>query len=300
MTLLFQRCAVSQGEQSEPPNPLDEFRLDCVNPEAFNLFTQWLYGIELPRVQWAWPRIILSLDDGNLNDVPLPAQLQSSGALEPLVEKENANGSAQSKFLHIAFRDPYHQFSAEEIRLADMLRSSITSDSTNPENAEVKTEDTGTPVDAVASTEELNERTQTGLLRLMLLAEMAGWNQCFNDAMENYRHGEILMKRNSLNLDHIDLAYSTIGSARHMPDYSPTLRFMADYAYFKGTECGLLTVYQELFAKFPRFSDDIRLRENDLSTVPGIERRRFDGASVTAFLGPETSPLGIKGRYRAL
>lgn len=103
----------------------------------------------------------------------------------------------------------------------------------------------------------------------MLLAEIAGWDQCFNDAMDNYRHGEIQIKRKSLNLDHIDLAYSTIAAARHMPDCSPTLNFIADYAYPKGTEHGLLTVYMELFAKFPRFLSDIKLREQGPHSFPG-------------------------------
>ncbi|KAK7924274.1 nuclear protein 96-domain-containing protein [Apiospora marii] len=276
LDLLVLRCAVSPPEQLELPGALVEYRLDIVDPEAFNLLAQCLYGMDLPRVPLAWPRRTkLSLKDGCLSEVPHPAQLQTSGALEPLVEKENATGSDQNRFLHIVFHEPYRKFSAEEIRISDKCRlrhlaALKKSSMVNPKGASeghiqqsavVKTEDSGKPVDAGASIEEENERIQTGLLKLMLVAEIAGWDQCFTDAMDNYRHGEIQMKRNSLNLDHIDLAYSTIASAHHMPDHSPTLNFIADYAYSKGTEHGLLTVYLGLFTKFPRFLSDIQLRE---------------------------------------
>jgi hypothetical protein len=266
LNLFVLRFTVSPPEQSKPPGPLVEYSLDTVDPEAFNLFTQWLYGMDLPRVPLAWPRIALSLDDGCLSEVPHPARLRFLGALTPLVENETPTSSAQNRFLHIVFSEPYRKFSVEEIRTADSLRMPVAipkgaSEGHVQQSTVVKTEDTDKPVDAKASIEEENERIQAGLLKLMLVAEIAGWDQCYNDAMDNYRHGEIQMDRNSLNLEHIDLAYSTIASARHMPDHSPTLNFIADYAYSKGTEHGLLTVYLGLFAKFPRFLSDIQLRE---------------------------------------
>ncbi|KAK7950893.1 uncharacterized protein PG986_006621 [Apiospora aurea] len=267
--LLLQRCGPSQDDFSDAA--LQEVQLEALGPEAFNLFVQWLYGIELPRAQRYWPHTKLSLDLGNLNEVPLPAQLQSSPALEPLVMNANTNGFEQDSFNAIVFHDPYSKFSAEEIRLADMLRSSITATSTSPtmdakgpseslEQQSIKTE-TEEPEEALLATssEENNEYIQAVLLKLMLLTEMAGWGQCCRDAHNNYCHGENEVERDSINLDHIEIAYSTC--ARHDPEFSPTLDFMADYAYFKGVEDGLLTVYQELFAKFPRFLKDIRSRE---------------------------------------
>ncbi|KAK8055700.1 hypothetical protein PG993_000927 [Apiospora rasikravindrae] len=100
---------------------------------------------------------------------------------------------------------------------------------------------------------------------------MAGWNQCWKDAAINYRRGENEIEQKSINLDHIEIAYSTIEGARHSPHYSPTLAFMANYAYRKGIEDGLLTVYLELFTKFPRFLKDIQLREKGVP-VPGLRR----------------------------
>ncbi|KAK8088489.1 nuclear protein 96-domain-containing protein [Apiospora hydei] len=266
--LLLQRCGSSQNDFSDAA--LQEFRLEAVDPEAFSLFVQWLYGIELPRAQRPWPHTKLSLDDGNLNEVPLPAQLQSSGALQPLVMKVNFNGFEQDSFNNIVFRDPYRKFSAEEIRLADMLRSSITATSTSPtmdtkcpseslEQQSIKTE-TGEPKEALltTATEENHEYIQVVLLKLMLLAEMAGWKQCHKDAYRNYRLGEKEIERESINLKHIEMAYSTIEGAPHKPDCSLTLKLIAKYAYLKGTKNGLLTVYLELFNKFPRFLKDIR------------------------------------------
>ncbi|KAK8055699.1 hypothetical protein PG993_000926 [Apiospora rasikravindrae] len=125
LDLLLQRCGSSPSDPSGATDSgIQEFQLDTVDLKAFNLFVQWLYGIELPQVQPAWPSSPLSLDDGRLSEVPQPAHLQSSGALIPLVQNENPTGSVQNSFRHIVFRWPYRKFSAEEIRLADMLRSS--------------------------------------------------------------------------------------------------------------------------------------------------------------------------------
>ncbi|KAK8050143.1 hypothetical protein PG994_011873 [Apiospora phragmitis] len=319
--LLFKRCGAFQQDYADLADELLKFRLDAVDPEAFNLFAQWLYGIELPR---------------------------SSGALKPWVEKSEVS-SAKSSFNHIAFHGPYRKFSAEEIRLADMLRfsaartsTSSTTDAKSPpeshvspredmlsgaltnmtlqprqekataespnarqasqQNTTAKKDDTvpDNPLPAKPLTEAMDERTQTNLLKLMLLAEMAGWKQCFSDALDNYRHGEIHIKRETLNHDHIDLAYSTIAAARLMPNESITLQFMADYAYFTSLKHGHLTAYQQLFTKFPRFLNDTKLREEGRLFVPGVTRaRRKDMTIVAAFLSHEESPLHTKeAQYR--
>ncbi|KAK8045214.1 hypothetical protein PG993_005238 [Apiospora rasikravindrae] len=52
---------------------------------------------------------------GNLGEAPGTA----ATAFQPLVEKENATGSAQNSFQNILFQDPYKKWSAEELRLQD-------------------------------------------------------------------------------------------------------------------------------------------------------------------------------------
>ncbi|KAK8053806.1 hypothetical protein PG996_013107 [Apiospora saccharicola] len=52
---------------------------------------------------------------GNLGEAPGTA----ATAFQPLVEKENATGSAQNSFQSILFQDPYKKWSGEELRLQD-------------------------------------------------------------------------------------------------------------------------------------------------------------------------------------
>ncbi|KAK6854429.1 hypothetical protein PG995_009522 [Apiospora arundinis] len=52
---------------------------------------------------------------GNLGEAPGTA----ATAFQPLIEKENATGSAQNSFQNILFQDPYKKWSAEELRLQD-------------------------------------------------------------------------------------------------------------------------------------------------------------------------------------
>ncbi|KAK8069642.1 hypothetical protein PG994_006258 [Apiospora phragmitis] len=52
---------------------------------------------------------------GNLGEAPGTA----ATTFQPLIEKENATGSAQNSFQNILFQDPYKKWSAEELRLQD-------------------------------------------------------------------------------------------------------------------------------------------------------------------------------------
>ncbi|KAK6842923.1 hypothetical protein PG995_001939 [Apiospora arundinis] len=291
-----------------PGTSTDEIWLEKVDPEAFNLFAQWLYGIGLPRVQKTWLQTKqLDINDGIFQEIPSPEHLAGSGALasDLMYPKE---GGYMQKFTNIVSHPSYIKFSPEEIRLADMIRMSDALINTEQRGAVTKQKDAAVSpavvLEAGALEAEANsERIQTILLKLVLLAEKARWHQCFNDALSNYRHGERQLSRVSPQPDHIDMAYSSIRHDSKEPasDFSPTLHFMADYAYFKGVEHRQLTAYQPLFSKYPRFLRDIQLRETGTMEVPGVTKLQRFGLNaqiLTEFLHTYRSPLDdLEGRY---
>lgn len=228
-------------------------------------------------------------------------------------------------FQHICFMKDFKRFSVDEIRLANAAPASAVSSSPS-ERAGSLTSLTSSSAPNLSysgeckspcslkrgrSSAELpqmakrtkieadldsgNEKIQTLLLELALLAHQYGWTQCFNLAVDTYRHGERELNRKLPKLDHIRLAYKNLDAAN-----TPVALLMADYAFYKAAQAGLTEFARTVFLEKPTFMQDYVARLDGKVQVPGCKVFRGDETGFRIYTEPTGVSPSSSRRYTPL
>ncbi|KAM0811735.1 hypothetical protein AB5N19_12091 [Seiridium cardinale] len=300
--------AVKFGLGGDPADhKVTTLTLTNVNTDAFNLFVNWLYGRDLPKVELA--EVFEACD----TTAPKPhidlAKLPLRGPVfSPTVKFEIEGKPYENSYQHICFMDGYKSHSPEEIRLkyleyfppanqgppfsgsagfnltnnGPLSNSSMSNSRTtlSPQTTSTikrqQSPSQSTHLAKRAKTEaddkNNNETIQMLLLSLSALARKFRWPKCFNQAIENYRFGERFMHRSFPKEEHIYLAYENSISSPN-----PIVRLVADYAFYCIVQSGSTLSARPAFAKKPLFMSDFMDRLDGTVIVPGCNVIRSGG-----------------------
>ncbi|KAH6653064.1 hypothetical protein BKA67DRAFT_568474 [Truncatella angustata] len=252
----------------------------------------WLHGLRLPKVA--------------RSPIVMPLQLQTAGVVkvpgngpdfEATVEIDPTSSLNKNCFQHICCVEFYKDLSVEEVRLAKLIACS-TSPPAVPQNglqaaspsqslllgpgssgyrkrqsAQTQFPVAHNKIKKQAGVSRDNERVQTLLLQLALLAQKYNWAGCFNRAIATYRYGERQLRRTLPQIHHIQLIYRD-----NSADTSQIARLMVDYAFCCGTQSAMQDLVVAVSATTPGFLVDYMKRLDGTVAVPGCIVTRCNGS----------------------